>query len=105
MIGKKRLMSLDSGELLVLKDNVTQNAIHHPVEEARELNRQTVLDIDSVIITRLKLGTFDEIDGRNSKVYKLHAKAEVERRQRVAGVFDEFDELDEITNLNNDLYS
>ena len=105
MIGKKRLMSLDSGELLVLKENVTQNAIHHPVEDAREINRQTVLDIDSVIITRLKLGTFDETDGRNSKIYKLHVKAEVQRRQRVAGVFDEFDELDEITNLNNDLYS
>ncbi len=105
MIGKKRLMSLDSGELLVLKENVTQNAIHHPVEEAREINRQTVLDIDSVIITRLKLGTFDEAEGKKSLVYKLHVKAEINRRQRVAGVFDEFDELDEMTNLDNDLYS
>jgi len=97
MIGKKRLMSLDSGELLVLKENVTQNAIHHPVEDAREINRQTVLDIDSVIATRIKIGTFDEAEGKKSLVYKLHVKAEINRRLRIAG------KLDEITNLDNDL--
>ena len=97
MIGKKRLMSLDSGELLVLKENVTQNAIHHPVEDAREINRQTVLDIDSVIATRIKIGTFDEAEGKKSLVYKLHVKAEINRKLRIAN------RLDEITNLDNDL--
>ncbi len=97
MIGKKRLMSLDSGELLVLKENVTQNAIHHPVEDAREINRQTVLDIDSVIATRIKIGTFDEAEGKKSLVYKLHVKAEINRKLRIAN------RLDEITNLENDL--
>lgn len=85
MIGKKRLMSMDSGELLVLKENVTQNAIHHPVEDAREINRQTVLDIDSVIATRIKIGTFSEVEGKKSTVYKLHVKAEINRRLRIAG--------------------
>ncbi len=95
-------MKYTSGELMVLKDNITQNAIHHPVEEAREINRKLVLDIDSVIATRIKDETFDEAEGKKSLVYKLHVKAETNRRLRAAG---KFDELDEMTNLDNDLYS